>query len=470
MVPPSCGGFFHGGYCMKAVINFSEVFVEDIVHLHGNLYRVRKDAIRMARAGINVEDGKLIYGNPRWFINKNGEFEARGIDDLPKMEELKNSIKNIGLDNPLRIRPIINEDEQTLEIVNGERRFRCIDELCIENEVCHDSSGEKRPATEIYEWIECRIEELDDKSALEIALKTNETSEIIGDIANIQVVKVLREAGYDDQDILLATGKSISWLRETDRINSLDKTCLESFQKDHITRKAALQLALIENAEERISVLEKIVNIAKNRHFSKIQELDKKVQEAEDDEIINSSALEVAQSIGDEDQAEELIEASRKSKKKAEKAREEKEKISSKSPKADARDIKKVKTKPLSATKIKSLYIRQIQEVIDSEGFDEDGDTLGIDVTFLSSVLGVLQSIVEGNPEVIEVLQSYFPLEMEELLEETEETEENSLEDEDEDEDEKYYLNDDYDEEDTPAELENEFNNSIDDHDDDDDN
>jgi hypothetical protein len=474
---------------MKIALNVAEMFGEDVRHLHGNLFRVRRSRIRMARAGVAVEEGRLVYGNPRWFLNKSGSPEARGLE-AAKMEELKSSIRVSGLDNPIRLRPIEGK-KPYLEVVNGERRFRCIDSLCESDDDCYDAAvGDNAPASEVYEWVDCRIEVLDDRDALGVALKTNETSEVIGELASIQVVKTLREAGFDDQDILVATGKSVSWLRETDRIIGLDDVCLRHFENDQITRKAALQLALIEDAEERIGVLEQVVNIAQRRHASKMQKLDRDVEAAETEEYVADSAAKVAEEFGDEEQAEELQQRSSKAGKRAGKAREERAKASSKGAKADARDVKKVaapkkkSSEPDAGGGLESAYVEMIESIIDHEGFDADGNAYGIDLNILAAVLGVVRAIADGDEGILDVLKSHCPLVDEEGQVDYEEdssdefTEDSSDDDddgEDDDEDEEQDSLDDQDswdeeeEEETPAELEKEFMNSsvYDDEDDD---
>jgi len=395
------------------------VFGEDVVHLHGNLYRVRRSRIRMAKSGLSVENGRLVYGNPRWFVNKNGQLEARGIESS-KMEELKCSIKNSGLDNPIRLRPV---DGGYLEIVNGERRFRCISDLCDSDEKCHSPEvGSKIPASEAFEWIDCRIEVMDDKVALGVALKTNETSEIIGDLASLQVVRALRESGYDDQEILRSTGKSLSWLRETDRIIGLDEVCLDHFEKDQITRKAAIQLALIENAEERLSILDRIVGIARDRKTNQLDALHRKVEKADEEHFVNEANAELAAESGDSEKAEMLSAKSKNAKKRGDKAREDHGKAKAKPPKADVRDINKARGGKVPSKKKKdepfevliSSYIDILEQVIHSEGFDENGDSLGLNLETLASVMGVLCAISEGEEDVMSVLAASCPLEMSE--------------------------------------------------------
>lgn len=453
---------------MVSTVDIADMFGEDVVHLHGNLYRVKRSRIRMAKSGLSVEGGKLVYGNPRWFVNKDGELEARGTESS-KMDELKQSIRNSGLDNPIRLRPV-DGDEAFLEIVNGERRFRCIEVLCESDEPCHDAAvGDKAPASEVYEWIDCRIEAMDDKTALGVALKANETSEIIGDSASFYVVKMMRDSGHDDQEILRATGKSLSWLRETDRIMGLDEESLDHFHNDRITRKAAIQLALIENAEERIAILEKIVEMARGRKESKVSSFDKVARKAEEEGELAAEASALAEQQGDEEESDRLAEKGRKAKERAAKARKESEKAASKPAKADVRDIKSVsgkmaeeeeeseETPDSEDSSAMSEYLDVIAQIIESGGFDEDEESLGLDLGALSAVHGVLGAILAGEEDVMSVLSCHCALQVEQVEEEDEEEDEEDSDDSFGESDAFGESDTDEDAEEAVAELESEF-------------
>jgi len=420
---------------MKKPIDIAKAFGDEIVHLHGNLYRVRRSIVQLAKSGLSVEDGKLIYGNPRWFVNGEGEMEARGTESS-KMEELKESIQNSGLDNPIRLRPVMG-DNLFLEVVNGERRFRCIEHLCEGEDMCHDpESGTRKKASEAYEWIDCRIEVMDDKTALGIALKMNETSEVIGDLANLHVVQTLRASGYDDQEILKATGKSLSWLRETDRIMGLDDVCLDHFRNDQITRKAAIQLALMENAKERIGMLEKIVEVARGRKEARLKSLDQAVEKANKEGELADVAAYAAGRHGDKEESDRLASKGKTARKKAENARNEKGKAEAKPAKADARDMKKAKgPQPLAHSKIQSEYVDSIESIIENEGFDEEGDSLGLDLGLVSAVLGVLKAIMDGEDDLLSVLSCHCALEIQDADSDDEDKDSDEEEDSDEDKD-----------------------------------
>lgn len=447
----------------------SSIFGDDAQHLHGNLFRVRRSKIRLSKPGISCEDGQLVYGNPRWHTNDEGKQEARGMDKAG-MEELKNSIQDEGLENPIRLRVVEDGKKSFLEVINGERRFRCLEELCERDVPCFDcSADEDRPASEIYEWVDCRIDFMDDRTALRVALKPNATSEVIGDAASIHVVKVLKDSGYDDQEILKSTGKSISWLRETEKIIGLDEVCLQNFEQDKINRTVALHLSLIENVDERLEMLQKIKESAEMRHSDKMKKMEEKKAKTEQEIECEEASAQLAKKYGDDESAEMHSKKSEKAKKKAKVIEGEHKKSASKTAKATSKDLGV--SSPLSHSKIQSLYIDLIAMVIHGEGFDEDGNSYGLNLELLAPIAEILKAIMEGNKEAMNVLLEHCGLvvdeesseesdaydEAEEVYSEGDDEEyEEEEEDEDDDEDEEYE-EEISDEDDTPIELEKEF-------------
>ena len=412
-------------------------FEGEVRHIHGNLFRVALDAISKAREGISAEDGRLVYGNPRWFSNENGEMEARGIEEF-KMEELKSSIKERGVDHPIRLRVAESGGGFFLEIVNGERRFRAINEMIDADEKCFDvASGSALPASEVYGLVECRIEYMDDDTALRCALAMNETSEVIGESANINVVKVLRESGYDDQDILRATGKSFSWLRETERIIGLDKVCLENFQNETINRNVALRLALIEDMEERMSTLDRILSVSRERHQEKVAQSKKKAERARMDAEVEDAMAQSASKKGNGDLAEKHKANSKVASARAKQADEQSEKMRSSKSKATGKDMDKAQggsNKPLSHAKINSKYMKPLEKLLANNGVcDDHGE---FDVILLMAIQSILESIMAGNSDIWSVLEEHCVLsEGVTKSEEDSEIEDSGEDEDDEDED-----------------------------------
>lgn len=419
-----------------------EEFKGEVVHVSGNMFRVKRGIIEFAKAGISSVDGKLVYGNPRWFVNGEGRPEAKGIENS-KMDELKQSIRDRGVDHPVRLRVTEGRDGKSfLEVVNGERRLRAIDELCESGIDCMDaSSGSKRPATEIYEWVECRVEHMDDATALCCALQLNETGEIIGDNANVNVVKVLRESGYDDQEILKATGKSLSWLREMDQLISLDEVCLKHYQSDVINKRVALRLALIKDVEERVSRLEKIKQAAEERHLEKVRQTRQKAEKAMD-EAKMAELDDFAQSMDDlesEPAGKKKSEKLTKAIKKAEKAEKELEEVSAKKKKATSKDADRAdgSSKPLSHAKISSKLLSPIQKLIENEGSSEDGD---FDVASLMLIQAILEAILSGESDIMDILGEHCAVEQESEAVDSDTLASVEVDDEEEDEDENSYV------------------------------
>jgi len=451
------------------VIKISSIFGDDIQHLHGNLFRVKRNKIQLSKPGIHCDEGRLVYGNPRWHTNRQGEQEAKGMDKSG-MEELKNSIQDEGLENPIRLRVIEEGKKSFLEVINGERRFRCLEELCERNVPCFDcSTDEDRNASEIYEWVDCRIDFMDDRTALRVALKPNATSEVIGDAASIHVVNVLKESGYDDQEILKSTGKSISWLRETEKIIGLDEVCLQNFEQNKINRTVALHLALVKNVDERLEMLQKIKDSAEIRRSDKMKKIDDRMAKTEQEIECEEASAHLAKKYGDDESAEMHSKKSEKAKGKAKAIEGEQKKASSKSAKATSKDLGV--SNPLSHNKIQSLYVDLIVAIIEGEGFDDEGNSYGLNLELLSPVAEILKAIMDGNKESMGVLLQHCALvvdeeeaevvesdETEEVYSEGDEDEEyEEEEDEDEDEDEDEEHEEIADEDDTLIELEREF-------------
>ena len=453
------------------VIKISSIFGDNTQHLHGNLFRVKRSEIRLSKPGIHCEDGSLVYGNPRWHTNKQGEQEGKGMDKSG-MEELRNSIQDEGLENPIRLRVVKDRKKFFLEVINGERRFRCIEELCERKVPCFDcSTDEDRNASEIYDWVDCRIDFMDDRTALRVALKPNATSEVIGDAASIHVIKVLKEAGYDDQEILKSTGKSISWLRETEKISGLDDVCLQNFKQNKINRTVALHLALVENVDERLEMLQKIKESAEIRQSDKMKKIDDKRAKTEREIECEEASAHLAKKYGDDESAEIHSKKSEKAKDKAKAIEGEKKKASSKTAKATSKDLGV--SSPLSHNKIQSLYIDLIAAIIENEGFDNEGNSYGLNLELLSPIAEILKEIMDGNKESLDVLIEHCALVIEEDeaeavesdgAEDSEGDEEDEEDEEGEDEDEEVADEDENeeiaDEDDTPIELEREFQES----------
>lgn len=118
--------------------------------------------------------------NPRRFRD--------GVRD-PRIQEIAESIKAVGVLHPILVRPVNSH----YEIMAGERRW-------------HASRLAGRPT------IPAIVRELDDKAALEITVIENMQREDLHPIEEARGLKELLDAGYTAEDAAARLGKSTAWI------------------------------------------------------------------------------------------------------------------------------------------------------------------------------------------------------------------------------------------------------------------
>ena len=220
-----------------------------IKQIKGNLYEIKLSELQLAC------DSSTDWWNPRRTPLPDGTVCQKGLGDQD-ISELAESIKKQGLNDPLSVRKF---EDGTLQVIAGDRRYNALDSLVSSNEECYDpASSEWKPAEEVYEYVEARLhQDISDEEAWEIAFQENSTSIDIGDHATIALIKKWRDLGWDDAALLRMTGKSITWLRETDHIIELDDDTFSAFTAGELNRSAAVDLSKIEDVTDRLSRLEK---------------------------------------------------------------------------------------------------------------------------------------------------------------------------------------------------------------------
>lgn len=389
------------------VEDFSELIgSENCQHLHGNLYRVRRECIEYAEPGIAVEDGNVKFGNPRWVKNSKGKPVARGLEKA-KMERLRASIQNEGLENPLRLRVVENDEDSTitLQLVNGERRFRSIDNLATEQVECVDpATGKTLPADELFEWVDCRINRMSDLDAIRMSLRPNETGESIGEVAAMEVVRAMRETDASDDEIMRITGMSITWLRETDRLLKLDDDTRTALQSDSINRKLALKLATIQDTNERIARLERCCQSAVERLADREAALTQGVETDTAEAEINEAAAALAKAEGDDTEAKEAKKKAEAAKRRADKKREEAERLEEQGPQATSKDWDDTNSendppKPLTTAKIEKSWRGRLGVIIKKKGLDDEGNEPEYDLEDARLFKLICDAICDGKRE-----------------------------------------------------------------------
>jgi ParB-like chromosome segregation protein Spo0J len=323
---------------------------------------------------------------------------AKGLDSQA-MEELRLSIQRDGLDTPLRLRITgLNK----LECVNGERRFRSLQRLTTDQEDCYDPyMDEMKPAGELYEWIYCRITRLSDEEAVKLAL-IQETGSTIGDYAAINVVRMLRECGLPDEEILMTINKSVTWLRETDQLLSLDKECLEALLTDNINRKVAIRLSKITELDIRIERLGRVQQHALERICEQQQNIQKQIEEDEAQVEIGSGEIHLAKLDGDENEIEEATERVSEVKERLDRHTVQSEKLDDRAT-GTTKDWDATReddeSRPLTASKIEKFWLRPLLRMIHDEGKNEEGEDLGIDLHDAKLFQSICEAQLQGKRE-----------------------------------------------------------------------
>jgi hypothetical protein len=225
---------------------------EGTKHLTGNLFMVPFASIRAPE------------GNPR-LLTESG---LANIIDKQLANELRESIKNNTLLNPLVCRWTKDENGNLFPIVEGgDRRYRSLDYLIRRKEIVVDPRNIKVgengqwhrsmvPASEAYEFVPCQVFFCNnDLEALALAWADNKNRVNLTEGHEIAEVIKLRDVGAKDADIMNILQRDQKWLADTDRlIGSLDHSSLADLIEGRLDRNAAIELAAINDIEIRDKV------------------------------------------------------------------------------------------------------------------------------------------------------------------------------------------------------------------------
>lgn len=390
---------------------------EGVKHLHGDMYLVCHDLIEYADDGFDLSAAALIFQNPR-HISASTDGKPMGIGfSKTEMDELRESIRTEGMKNPLSTRWL--PGRKKVQVVDGERRKRSLDKLRKDKTPVYvPATGEYAPATEHYEFIECRIEEMTEEAALKHSISMTERGCSFGEGALVLIVRHLRNCGKEDKSILEIMGKSTSWLKQSDDILKLDDKTFQAFCGDQINRTVALQLVTIPDIGKRIKLLGKATQIAQQRIMDEINKLDEQIDKAET-ELEHAEADEVvANALGsgtDKKKANRKVRTARNKVDSKKKAKEETgQKGTSKVIDKDLQQAAKeegveedIKPKSLTGVKIGKHYVDALALTIRRGGKDDEGNDLGFDMEELHLAKTVCENIVKGEVDVFKAIKQY---------------------------------------------------------------
>ena len=160
------------------------------------------------------------------------------------LEELAESIKRLGILQPLIVRP----KGEKFEIIAGHRRF-----------LAAQMAGLKT--------LPCIVKEVDDSQMLMEQIHENIKREELNIMDQVEIVHRLREGvGFTYKDIGEIFGKSETWAREMDRLWYCDEPIKEALRAGHIKKSHAYVLMKHPDPERRYYFLKLCIENGASPH------------------------------------------------------------------------------------------------------------------------------------------------------------------------------------------------------------
>lgn len=294
-----------------------EKLPEGCKHLYGNLFMVPFQAIRTPDIQENVDaDGEYRFGNPRLLVER-GQAD---LLDKKLSSELRDSIKNHTLLNPLVCRWVNDGDKAYPMILGGDRRYRALDYLIRRKEEVVDPrvvfmdqnerwAYHRVPADEAYEFVVCQVFACnDDLEALALAWAENKGRINLTEGHEIAEVIKLREVKASDGKILEILQRDQKWLAEVDRlVAGLDHKTLADLMEGRLDKSSAMELLKIEDADVRDQVRQTAVEQAQETFQKKFQRIKGKLEKTLVAEELAEGAVAMAEGENEKQEAEEEL-------------------------------------------------------------------------------------------------------------------------------------------------------------------
>ena len=208
------------------------------------------------------------------------KYQPRKIFDENNLEELKNSIKERGVIQPIIVRKS-NDDKAKFEIIAGERRW-----LAAQRAGLHD--------------VPVVITEADDLKSLEFAIVENVQRHDLNPLEEAQgYKKLIDEFSYDQEKVSKFIGKSRSHITNSLRLLTLPDDVIKMIETQQITAGHAKILVGLENASFVASkIIEKKLSVRQAENFVKIFKNNRQKSISSKDSNIVALELSVSNKIG----------------------------------------------------------------------------------------------------------------------------------------------------------------------------
>ncbi len=345
-------------------------------------------------------------------------FNPRFTDsfDSDAMEELRTSIKEVGLIHPLAVRITTQEEEITeVELISGERRFRSLLWLVENDEQVYDRDRDCMvSAKELYETVPCCVHyDIDDEKALRLACDENGKTKSLSVAEDIALVERLVRMNYSTEQIIAITGQHASWVSHT--INFRKKLPLRAFEmllENKLARSVAVNMLSFPE-EDREVLLEAAIAHEAEVTSQKLEEIDEELEEANENEELAEWDEKNALKTGN-------VEIAKKAKKEKEKAEKQKEKAVKKKKKLESHsgvisqgdlqagarkaNLAPKTPKQLNRQDISSL-IKSIDEWIAAGEYYDDQYEQEVGQDILQTVRVVASAIAEGDRDPVSIIR-----------------------------------------------------------------
>ena len=189
---------------------------------------------------LNDINGKSASGSIKLKVSeiKPNPYQPRTTFDPAALQELADSIKEVGVFTPLLVRKAING----YELIAGERRLR---------------AAKLAKLTEVP----CTIKEFNDKEMMEISILENIQREDLSPIEEAKAYEQLQQKYEYTQELLAKRiGKSRAYITNTLRLLKLPAKVQDYVQKGKISYGHARALLPIENEEKIIALANRVID------------------------------------------------------------------------------------------------------------------------------------------------------------------------------------------------------------------
>ena len=208
------------------------------------------------------------------------KFQPRKIFDETNLEELTNSIKEIGMIQPIIARKS-NEDRSKFEIIAGERRW-----LAAQRAGLHS--------------VPVVITEADDLKSLEFAIVENVQRHDLNPLEEAEGYRrLIDDFAYDQEKVSKFIGKSRSHIANSLRLLALPREVIKLIESQKITAGHAKILVGLENASFIANkIVEKKLTVRQSENFVRIFKKKKRNLRASKDTNIIALELSISNKIG----------------------------------------------------------------------------------------------------------------------------------------------------------------------------